>query len=195
MIGFNGGLVGKTRTTSLGPSVPGVWTAREQLEAIRNLAWPLGDVDLNYADVTLLLHGDGTNNSTTFTDNSPSPKTVTGSGNAKISTTEFKFGGASMAFDGTGDFVSATSNDFNLGSSNFTWEGWFYINNSSDNVVKIFANNYTSFGAQSIFWGKHTVASGKVVCYVANQNMGAPLLTESTNPPNATWVHYALVSN
>ena len=41
MITFNGGLIGKTRTTSTNKSVPGVWTPRQQLEAVRNSVWPL----------------------------------------------------------------------------------------------------------------------------------------------------------
>ena len=39
MIGFNGGLIGKTNLTSQGPV--GVWTAPEQLEAVRNNGWPI----------------------------------------------------------------------------------------------------------------------------------------------------------
>jgi hypothetical protein len=54
-------------------------------------------VDLQgFGSVSLLLHGNGTNGSTTITDNSPSPKTVTAVGNAQISTAQSKFGGASM---------------------------------------------------------------------------------------------------
>jgi hypothetical protein len=41
MITFNGGLIGQTRTTSTNKSVPGVWTLRQQLEAVRNSIWPL----------------------------------------------------------------------------------------------------------------------------------------------------------
>jgi hypothetical protein len=57
-------------------------------------------VDLNRSNVSLLLHGNGTNGSTTITDNSPSPKTVTAVGNAQISTAQSKYGGGSIAFDG-----------------------------------------------------------------------------------------------
>ncbi len=39
MIGFNGGLIGKTNLTTQG--AVGVWTAQEQLEAIRNNVWPM----------------------------------------------------------------------------------------------------------------------------------------------------------
>ena len=41
MIGFNGGLIGKDRTTSSDLSLPGVWTLDEQLKARRSNAWPV----------------------------------------------------------------------------------------------------------------------------------------------------------
>ena len=83
--------------------------------------------DPSFASVSLLLHGDGTNGSTTITDNSPSPKTVTAVGNAQISTAQSKFGGASIAFDGTGDYLTAANNSrLNFDSGDFTIECWFY---------------------------------------------------------------------
>ena len=50
--------------------------------------------------VVFQLACDGSNGSTTFTDSSPSPKTVSVFGNAQVSTAQSKFGGASAAFDG-----------------------------------------------------------------------------------------------
>lgn len=41
MIGFNGGLIGKDRTTNL-VTAPGVWTLGEQIKARRSSAWPVG---------------------------------------------------------------------------------------------------------------------------------------------------------
>jgi hypothetical protein len=54
----------------------------------------------------ILLHMDGANTSTTFTDSNSggSAHTWTAAGNAQISTATYKFGGASGLFDGTGDF-------------------------------------------------------------------------------------------
>jgi hypothetical protein len=88
-------------------------------------------VDLFRSQVSLLLHGDGANGSTTIVDSSPSPKTVTAEGNAQISTAQSKFGGASIAFDGTGDYVAIAdaSNSFTFGTGNFTIEFWFYPSN------------------------------------------------------------------
>ena len=86
--------------------------------------------DTNIREVSLLLHGDGANGSTTITDSSPTPKTVTVVGNAQISTAQSKFGGSSIAFDGTGDYLSIPDDDaFDLGTGNFTIEGW--VNYSS----------------------------------------------------------------
>lgn len=41
MIGFNGGLIGKDRSTTSAASVPGVWTLGEHIKAKRNNTWPL----------------------------------------------------------------------------------------------------------------------------------------------------------
>lgn len=86
-----------------------------------------GDNDPYYASVSLLLHCDGANGSTTFTDSSSFNKTVTVNGGAQISTAQSKFGGASGYFDGTGDFLNlATSSDFSFGTGSFTVEMWAY---------------------------------------------------------------------
>ncbi len=85
-------------------------------------------------DTSLLLHADGVNGATAFTDSSLTPKAVTPSGNAQISTAQGKFGGASMAFDGTGDYLaSSSSNDLDFGTGDFTIE-WFEYPTSNANT-------------------------------------------------------------
>lgn len=77
----------------------------------------------------LLLHCDGANNSTTFTDSSASAATVTANGNAKITTAQNKFGGASGVFDGTGDFLRPpSSTDFAMSTGAFTIDCWLRLN-------------------------------------------------------------------
>jgi hypothetical protein len=84
--------------------------------------------DPNYSNVSLLLNGNGTNGSTTFTDSSSYGHTVTPAGNAQISTTQSKFGGASMYFDGSGDYLEIPpSIEFDLGFGAFTVEAWIYL--------------------------------------------------------------------
>lgn len=74
----------------------------------------------------LVLHCDGADGSTTFTDSSSGGKTVTANGNAQVDTAQSKFGGASCLLDGTGDYLSvADSADWDFGSGDFTIDLWF----------------------------------------------------------------------
>lgn len=92
--------------------------------------------DTNISNVSLLLHGDGPNGSTTITDTSYSPKTVTAFGDAKISTAQSKFGGASIAFDGVGDYLTVPSNaGWAFGTGNFTIESWVYLTQSQRHTL------------------------------------------------------------
>lgn len=85
------------------------------------------NTDPYIAYVDVLMHFNGTNGSTTFTDEKG--HTATGVGNAQISTTQSKFGGASLALDGSGDYVYLPSNsDWNIGLGDYTIEFQFYAN-------------------------------------------------------------------
>lgn len=80
--------------------------------------------DPNFANVELLLHGDGTSGSTTITDSSSNSVSMTVSGNTQIDTAVKKFGTGSIQFDGVGDQLSFTNTGF--GAGDFTYEAWVY---------------------------------------------------------------------
>ncbi|WP_440105437.1 LamG domain-containing protein [Acidovorax sp. BL-A-41-H1] len=81
------------------------------------------DGDPYYSNVSLLLHGDGANGSTTIIDSSPTPKTATVFGSAQISTAQSKWGGSSLYFDGSGSYLRYPSHSgFEFGSGDFTVE-------------------------------------------------------------------------
>lgn len=82
--------------------------------------------DANFTSVSLLLHGDGPDGSTTFTDSSPTPKTITRFGDAQISTAQSKFGGSSIRLDGTGDYIKAPSGAAFSLDADYTFEAWVY---------------------------------------------------------------------
>jgi len=74
----------------------------------------------------------GENNSTVFEE--WNGKQVTPYGNAKISTAQSKFGGASAYFDGAGDYLTITSSqNFAFGINDYTIEAW--IKTSTNNTV------------------------------------------------------------
>jgi hypothetical protein len=74
-----------------------------------------------------LLHFNGSNGSNIFTDESG--KVWTAFGNAQITTTQSKFGGASGNFDGSGDYLRTPyTSDFDLSGGDFTIDTWFNTN-------------------------------------------------------------------
>ena len=77
-----------------------------------------------YSSVSMLLHGDGANGSTTITDNSGSPKTFTISGSAAVSTARAKFGSGSLLLGSSTTVTSNSSSDFAFGTGDFTVEFW-----------------------------------------------------------------------
>jgi hypothetical protein len=101
--------------------------------------------DPHFANVPLLLHMDGSNGSTTFTDSSSNGLTVTRYGNAQISTAQSKFGGASGLFDGNGDYLTCQAGaswDIPI-SDNWTLECW--INTSQTAIAAICARSISTF--------------------------------------------------
>ncbi len=78
----------------------------------------------NDADTQLLLHCEGADASTTFTDSSANARTPTANGNVQVDTADFKFGLASAIFDGTGDFISFADNAAWTFAGDFSLECW-----------------------------------------------------------------------
>jgi hypothetical protein len=100
-----------------------------------------GGGDPDFSSVVSLLHFDGTNGSTTFTDQIGAAWTVnTG---PTISTAESKFGGASGSF-GSGSIQKNGGTSYAFGTGDFTLEMWLRRNTGSG---VIFDDRVGSFGA------------------------------------------------
>jgi hypothetical protein len=92
-------------------------------------------------------------------------------GNAQISTTQSKWGGSSMYFDGTGDVLKAPySPNMDFGTGDFTIECWVYTTNASPGYSQtVLARHGASGGTiwiiQILNGGtSRIVLSGSVVC-------------------------------
>jgi hypothetical protein len=160
-------------------------------------AAPIGPSADPYSDyVSLLLHGNGTNGSTTFTDSSSNAHTVTANGDAEISTTQSKFGGASMYFDGSGDYLSVPDDtSFHLGSDDFTFEFWTYLNStSSENFINKRSN--PSINAQYLYF---RVNSGSLKLWATSNGSSWDIANSfgfgNTALSTGQWYHIALVRN
>jgi hypothetical protein len=115
--------------------------------------------DPYFSNVTLLLHCDGADGSTTFTD--VKGHTVTPAGNAQIDTAQSKFGGASAFLDGSGDYVSvADSADWDLPGA-FTAELWCRGNTDANGTIL----NLTASNNAGLSIG-FSASNGRVYFYI-----------------------------
>jgi hypothetical protein len=93
-----------------------------------NFGWGTGVIsdlgfDPYFQYVSLLLHMDGENGSTDFIDSSPRTKIVTPQGGASITTSNFRFGGASGFFNNTDAYLTTPDDvDFDISTGDWTFE-------------------------------------------------------------------------
>lgn len=141
----------------------------------------------------LMLHMDGADGSTTFTDSEITPKTVSVFGDAQIDTAQSKFGGASGLFDGTGDYLSlANSTDFEFGLGDFTIDFWARIptnpaSSGYGGVITTDANNGTGTEWELWFANNRDFRLSKATA--ATEILGYP----GTSITADVWHHYAIV--
>lgn len=143
--------------------------------------------DPYFANVVLLLHLDGADGGTTFTDSSSYAKTPTSSVGVTTSVTQYKFGGSSGRFVSTGSQDSlrfASSTDFDL-SGDFTMECWAYFSPlDGSGFARMIAcrRAYNTIGAGTFRWGRggwQSLVSGAVQIV-------------ATTEPTGEWIHTAI---
>lgn len=150
----------------------------------------------NDAFTKILLHMDGSNGSTTFTDvcAGATPHTFTASGNAQISTAQSKFGGAAGLFDGTGDCIrTPDSNDFTLGSGAWTYDLWF--NRAGGDGTRRFLFGTASSGGAGGYTVSMELTAGNVLRAIVSTD-GATANVDfsgTTTFTSSGWHHAALV--
>jgi len=110
-------------------------------------------------------------------------------GNAQVNTTVVKYGTGSMAFDGTGDFLSMPNTpNLNFGTENFTIEMWINFNSSLGGTFPrvITKGNYQ---ASATWWGILITRSTGLISF----NTGNPdVPTTIGNLANGVWTHIAV---
>lgn len=140
------------------------------MSAVQQLLLATGAAkDPYYSNVALLLHMDGADGSQTLVDSGPlnySPANWTFSNNAsypsnatKLTTSQKKFGTASLLIQGYSSAFTATSSNFRVFAQDFTFEAWVRANTiGSQNIigldnnskwVVLFRQNATNFVAES----------------------------------------------
>lgn len=159
--------------------------------------------DPSYNSVTLLLHGDGANNGTVFTDSSRYSNTVNVNGASAgytggatcTSTAEKKFGTASINCYPASVYSYLTVNlpsAAAFGTNNFTIEFWSYLTSTtvSGGTVRIcgnYCNNNTFIGSGTWLIGLNGTAMQFAVW------AGSVWANQPTSCTLNRWEHYAFV--
>ena len=162
--------------------------------SVNNTTNPAAPTDANFKQVSLLLHGDGTNGAqnNTFLDSSTNNFTVTRNGNTTQGTnTPFSqaAGYWSNYFNGTTDYLTGPSNAaLSAGTGAFTFETFFYVNSFPYNSLLF----YTQTGSSGLQIGRRD--SGSVDWGVAQAGV-AWVLTSTTLPTVGQWNHMVVVRN
>jgi hypothetical protein len=149
----------------------------------------------------VLLHFNGVDASTVFTD-SASGKTSTGAapnawtaaGNAQIDTADFQFSGSSGLFDGTGDWITTPdSADFEPLSSDFTIDFWCKVlDNGVQRGLCGKATGFTGATDRSYFMYRDTTTN-HVIAEVSNGATTVAIGSATAITVAAGWKHVALV--
>lgn len=147
--------------------------------------------DPSWSSVTSLLHFNGADGSTTFTDETGRAWTPTNG--AKISTTVSRFGGASLGLGAVNNVPNSyietgTSHDFAYGTGDFTWEAFIYraANPGSNEYIL----DHGSINGGTLF----VASSGKVGYYNPTTGTGAALYTPASSASIinlSAWNHVA----
>lgn len=104
-------------------------------------------------------------------------------GNAQISTAQSKFGGSSIAFDGSGDYLDVPSIiNAQFGTGDFTIEGWLYINSLA--AAQCLIEFRAASGAS---YGQIYITTGGVLRYYLPTDVGT-----SNTFSTGTWTHFAI---
>lgn len=149
--------------------------------------------DDDFANVVLLLDGDGTSgdDNETFTDSGSVGATITENGSAIQGSFSPYGNNWSNYFDGSGDGVSiATASALDWGTStDFTMECWFYSNVALTSNTILFDTRNTSSASTGVLFGINS--SSKLVLVVLN-NFD---ITGTTSIEAGQWYHLAVVRN
>ncbi|MFC1625951.1 glycosyltransferase [Patescibacteria group bacterium] len=143
----------------------------------------------------VLLHMNGTDASTTFTDELG--KTWTAANNAQIDTAQSKFGGASGLFDGYNDYITTPHHaDFDLGSGDFTIDCWVRFNALPANGVLQFITSHYYINPYINGWYfavRNTSGTYYLAFYGYNTSSIVIAQIRAISLSANTWTHLAVV--
>jgi hypothetical protein len=150
----------------------------------------------NDANTLLLLHMDGTDGGTTFTDDSVSSHTAVANGFANTDDVQKKFGTTSAELSTLASYVTITDGltDFDPGSGNFTVDWWEYRTSIADYTTSISRDVSGTYSPYILGFGY----SSTLTWYMTSNGSAWDVCngrTMDATPTLNDWVHWAVVRN
>lgn len=143
----------------------------------------------NDVQTLLLIQSDTTNGSTTFTDSSlEGGNTITSAGDVQHSTSESVFGASSIAFDGTGDYLTVSDPRLGFADGDFTIDLWAKIDGTGQQRLISFNDDQST-----LVLGTNDTGNGKIALWGKDGWPGKVVGT--TTIEDGVWHHIALVRN
>ena len=176
-----------------GVDAPATSDARGRLDA--------GQSDPYFSNVVLLMHFDGANGATSFTD--VKGHAVTPHGSAALSSTTSAFGGASGHFDGASGYLTLDySDDWNFYAQDFTVEFFVYFKGGVSGQLEIptlfsfAANSWTNWGGWQICydvnWPENDQVPGTVFFIFTTTGSDEVNPRAVWTPAANAWYHLAI---
>jgi len=153
------------------------------LSNLRAAGTTVGDV--YFPQTKLLLPFDGSNGATTTSDLSDSNHSITFNTSDTVSTAQSKFGGSSAYVT---SYIRTSSSDVcNMGTGEFTIEGWFYFTSFSNNFS--FFDQWAADASGNWQIWHSTASAGKIRWFYSGNTWFLSTTTLSLNQ----WYHLAFV--
>jgi len=158
---------------------PGTFAASGQAASF-NYAQPL--------PISLLMHFDGADGSTVFTDSSLNAATPTLSGSLEITTAQSKYGGASLKALNSGYLYFANASQYDLEDSDFTIEAWVrFASKGSQQYIVAKGSSGTINASYFFYWFN----GGTLTFAYSTTGSSSTYVSKSWTPTVDVWYHLA----
>lgn len=127
--------------------------------------------DPYWNNVVLLIGAEGFNNAVYTVDESPQRHLLANVGNAKIITSQQKYGNSCLTLDGNGDYVYAQEhNDFDMGSGDFTIEFWTRMS-GEPSIWKDWLAKYDTSSSNRQYQIQYENGANKIQCHISTNGV------------------------
>lgn len=170
-------------------NIGGAWKTASSMKCNIGGIWKNGWTSID-SYTKALLHFDGTDGSTTFTDETG--RTWTAAGNAQIDTAQKKFGTASGLFDGASYIDTPDSVDHEPGTGDFSVD--FRVRFAVNTGLQMLFARRTEDGSQNDFFGGY-INSGVLTFLSVVNKVTKAQYRYTWNPSINTWYHLEFTRN